>query len=115
MNFCDSNCDHDWANPTYNDHYALTAPVGSYSEGDSPYGVLDMAGNVLEWVADWYESEYYSISKPNNPTGPSSGDYRVVRGGAWNSNGSYVQVTYRVRNTPTDKKDRIGFRCARSP
>jgi formylglycine-generating enzyme required for sulfatase activity len=57
--------------------------AGSYPAGASPYGVLDMAGNVEEIVNDWYLSSYYSISPYSNPTGPASGDYRVVRGGNW--------------------------------
>jgi formylglycine-generating enzyme required for sulfatase activity len=60
-----------------------TTEVGAYPAGASPYGALDMAGNVWEWVADWYSANYYASSPRNNPTGPSSGQYRVVRGGAW--------------------------------
>jgi len=62
-----------------------TRPVGSYSSGVSPYAVHDMAGNVAEWVADWLDAQYYKRSPERNPTGPSSGQYRVVRGAAWAS------------------------------
>jgi formylglycine-generating enzyme required for sulfatase activity len=60
-----------------------TAQVGSYPLGASPYGALDMAGNVWEWVNDWYDSGYYSVSPYSNPQGPDSGIYRVLRGGSW--------------------------------
>ena len=62
LNFCDINCPRSWANKQYNDGYADTAPVGSYPQGLSPYGVLDMSGNVYEWVADWYSENYYAVS-----------------------------------------------------
>ena len=60
-----------------------TSPVGSYPAGASPYGCLDMAGNVLQWCADWYGEDYYKKSPAKNPTGPDSGTDRVLRGGSW--------------------------------
>ena len=60
-----------------------TSAVGSYLAGASPYGALDMAGNVWEWVNDWYNGSYYSVSPPVNPPGPATGSLRVLRGGGW--------------------------------
>jgi eukaryotic-like serine/threonine-protein kinase len=92
-----------------------TSPVGSYLLGASPYGALDMAGNVFEWVADWYAEEYYSRAPDENPTGPNSGQYRLLRGGSLYNNQRNLRVSYRIRNYPDYWLDYIGFRCLRSP
>jgi formylglycine-generating enzyme required for sulfatase activity/tRNA A-37 threonylcarbamoyl transferase component Bud32 len=89
-----------------------TTPVDSFPSGASPYGALDMAGNVWEWVADWHDSAYYTNSPRNNPKGPSSGQYRVLRGGAWNYNQYYVRAAYRIYNIPDLRNNYVGFRCA---
>lgn len=68
------------------------APVGSYETGASPYGVVDPAGNVWEWVADWYSPSYYYHSPQKNPSGPKTGSWRVVRGGSW-ANDAYSALT----------------------
>jgi formylglycine-generating enzyme required for sulfatase activity len=94
------------------DGYADTAPVGSYPAGVSPYGVMDMAGNVWEWVADWYDERYYANSPRNNPKGPSSGQYRVLRGGAWNYSQIIVRAASRSFNNPDYRYNDVGFRCA---
>jgi serine/threonine-protein kinase len=96
------------------DGYVDTAPVGSYEGGVSPYGLYDMSGNVWEWVADWYDSSYYSNSPSSNPTGPSSGDTRVLRGGSWSSGGYYLRSSNRVGNFPGYVSSYSGFRCVRS-
>ncbi len=93
-----------------------TVPVGSFLGGASPYGALDMAGNVWEWVADWYDAEYYQNSPSQNPTGPASGTGRVIRGGSWHISGRYLRVSYRDWLNPDySSGNRGGFRCLFSP
>jgi eukaryotic-like serine/threonine-protein kinase len=88
--------------------------VNQYPRGASPYGVLDMAGNTWDWVSDWYQSDYYSVSPSTNPTGPASGERRVHRGGAWYNFAQQVQVTYRFSNPPDSAFGSVGFRCGYS-
>lgn len=85
--------------------------VGSFPAGASPYGALDMAGNVYEWVSDWYAEDYYASSPANNPTGPDSGIQRVLRGGAWNSRADNLRSANRFWAFP-GRNDFDGFRCA---
>lgn len=87
-------------------------PVGSYPDGASPYGLLDMAGNVWEWTADWYDSDYYETSPLKNPTGPDSGISKVLRGGDWDNDKSFVHAAYRNDHVPTGPGFIVGFRCA---
>jgi formylglycine-generating enzyme required for sulfatase activity len=90
-----------------------TTTVGSYPSGASPYGALDMAGNVWQWVADWYDKDYYQRSPARNPTGPESGQPRVLRGGSWGYNPVDLRSAYRFYVTPGNRNLLIGFRCAR--
>jgi eukaryotic-like serine/threonine-protein kinase len=92
-----------------------TSPVGSYPLGASPYGALDMAGNVWEWVNDWYQSDYYSVSPPNNPPGPTTGNWKVLRGGGWGYNGSNLRVASRDYGDPVSRGYFFGFRCVAPP
>jgi formylglycine-generating enzyme required for sulfatase activity len=92
-----------------------TTRVGSYPSGASPYGALDMAGNVWEWVSDWYSASYYKVSPLSNPTGPDSGSYHVFRGGSWNYNWYGLRTAYRD-GPDSDLPDHyLGFRCASTP
>jgi formylglycine-generating enzyme required for sulfatase activity len=113
LNFCDMNCEYGWKDPFADDGYASTAPVGKFVDGISPFGAYDMAGNVMEWVADWYADDYYAISPNKNPLGPESGDFRVLRGGSWYHSKNNVRTTARYRLHPSTAFNYIGFRCAR--
>jgi formylglycine-generating enzyme required for sulfatase activity len=113
VNFCDVNCE-DGKSEDWDDDYADTAPVGSYPGGASPYGALDMAGNVLEWVADWYGYDYYDSPPERNPQGPDLGYMRVLRGGSWNVPQGFVRAAFRSVFGPSDSNFNVGFRCARS-
>ena len=106
----------------YGDCGGGTVPVGSYPNGASPYGTLDMTGNVNEWVADLYDIYYYSNSPYENPQGPSIGyyvvpwksplkDYHVLRGGAYGSVGWGLQAAARGGASPEGSYPGVGFRC----
>ncbi len=89
-------------------------PVGSYKKAKSPYGVMDMSGNVWEWVSDWYDGRYYERSPVFNPTGPEQGELKVLRGGSWSELPSYL-LTYGRFKLPADTRNSFtGFRCAQS-
>jgi formylglycine-generating enzyme required for sulfatase activity len=91
-----------------------TSPVGSYPSGASPYGALDMAGNVWEWVNDWYSSDYYGVSPYRNPRGPASGSFKVLRGGSWIGVVDQVRAAYRSGWYLVPSCEYFGFRCAGS-
>jgi formylglycine-generating enzyme required for sulfatase activity len=94
-------------------HQRGTRPTGTYEPNG--YGLYDMAGNVWEWVSDWYASEYYAVSEPRDPQGPASGTMRVVRGGSWvNSDAAMLRCAYRHQVPPDTYAYSIGFRivCA---
>lgn len=93
-----------------------TSPVGSYTSGVSPYGLQDMAGNVAEWVKDWYSDTYYSATPPGgwvNPQGPASGSGRVCRGGSWTDYDDYCRAAIRNSTSPSSSRYNLGFRLAR--
>lgn len=90
-----------------------TLAVGSYPESASPFGALDMAGNVYEWVQDWHLGAYYGEAPDVNPLGPATGTARALRGGAWNSEAREIRAASRYSYGPTRREGFIGFRCAR--
>ncbi len=87
-------------------------PVGSYDSGTSPYGAYDMAGNVWEWVNDWYEADFYKSSPKMDPLGPPFGDFKVLRGGSWSDIATLSQSFVRLGVFPIDyTSGNVGFRC----
>ena len=93
------------------DGYEFTAPVGSFPTGASPYGLLDMAGNAAEWVADWYDAETYAHSPAQNPTGPGGGDQKVIRGTIANAGGGPEKCRTIARYPQDPTRWEFGFRC----
>jgi formylglycine-generating enzyme required for sulfatase activity len=88
-------------------------PVGSYPKGVSPYGIHDMAGNVSEWVQDWYAEDYYQRNPEANPIGPDIGRTKVLRGGSWSSTPRFLRSAVRGSDTPDTRDRTIGIRCAK--
>jgi len=113
LNGCDVNCIESWSEPGIDDGYRNSAPVGTFPAGASWVGVLDMAGNVWEWVEDWCGE--YDDGFQDNPTGPEDGRCKIIRGGAWASPPAGLRTTYRIINTseisPDIRHPNIGFRC----
>jgi formylglycine-generating enzyme required for sulfatase activity len=96
------------------DDWETTAPVGSFPEGASPFGALDMAGNVLEWTADRYGAGVAAASSRSERSPRKTGTEYVIRGGAWNNNTpASVRATHRRGAAPSDRAAHLGFRCAR--
>lgn len=104
-----------WPDRSIDDGYQFTAPVGSYPAGASPYGALDMVGNVWEWVNDWAGEAYYQSSPSSNPGGPDSGEYRVTRGGSWYDDKDGQRAAYRGWAGAEDTDITLGFRCGLTP
>ena len=112
LNYCDRNCFLEWADGQGDDGFVLTAPVSSFPDGASWMGAVDMAGNVWEWTADWYDPEYYDIAPSSDPRGPGSGVQRVVRGGGWDDTFDFARSANRHVYAPDRPQNYLGFRCA---
>jgi eukaryotic-like serine/threonine-protein kinase len=114
-NFCDRYCpeqDPKYKEKHFDDGYADLAPVGSFPDGASPYDVLDMAGNVIEWVADWYDPNYYLDSPAENPAGPANGTRYILHGGSWRSIREGLRPAARIPKDMDYSSNYTGFRCA---
>ena len=96
------------------DGHRRAAPVGSFPDGVSYFGVLDLAGNASEWVSDWYSDDYYHTSHgARDPQGPASGDVRVVKGGSYQTHRYNIRIASRRYGDPRKGSRYRGFRCAR--
>ena len=109
LNYCDVNCELGPNDAAMDDGYADTAPVGTLLQGASWCDALDLAGNVREWVADWYGS--YPSARQVNPTGPSSGELHPTRVGSWLDRPDDVRSTNRGGNSLAYAHAKVGFRC----
>jgi len=94
------------------DGHDVSARVGTFQTDKSPYGVMDGAGNVMEWVADWYQEAYYRDSPDKDPPSPEFGIFRVMRGGGYTTTGGDLRITSRSKMVPDFRDETIGFRCA---
>ncbi len=104
-----ANCANEWCG----DQFPATAPVGSFPQGASWVGALDLSGNVWEWINDWYAAGYYGVSPEQNPSGPAEGTTKVIRGGSWQYNLANIRATMRGAAYPAARSQYLGFRCAR--
>jgi formylglycine-generating enzyme required for sulfatase activity len=112
LNSCDRNCTYYWKDTSIDDGYAETAPVGTYPKGTSPYGALDMVGNVWEWTSSLYK--LYPYRADDGRENLAAAGSRVVRGGSWNLNQREVRAARRSGLSPVTLLASIGFRCALS-
>jgi formylglycine-generating enzyme required for sulfatase activity len=88
------------------------SPIGNRDKGRSPYGVHDLAGNLYEWVTDWYDDAFYTLQPTINPRGPGEGTAKVQRGGSYINNPYRLRASFRTKGDPTEHDPHVGFRCA---
>jgi formylglycine-generating enzyme required for sulfatase activity len=98
----------------YDGILGMTSMVGSFPKGASPYGVMDMAGNVRQWIKDWYSDNYLRDAPDSNPTGPDTGTAHTLKGGSWNDPEIYLRSASRLSHVPDSPGETRGFRCVRS-
>lgn len=111
-NTCDLMCPYGWADAGVDDGYAGPAPVEAFAAGISPNGALNMAGNVWEWTATFYDAAYYEAAPAENPTGPASGEEYLMRGGSWQDRAEFMRAAGRNRETQfPENLYNVGFRC----
>lgn len=94
------------------DGYEVAAPVGAVLTDKSPYGIMDGAGNVMEWVGDWYAETYFKEAPEQNPQSPEYGTFRALRGGGYATTGADIRITSRSKMVQDFRDETIGFRCA---
>ena len=95
------------------DGHRYAAPVGSYPDGASPFGIMDMAGNAEEWVHDWLNFQYYEKTEgAKDPQGPIGGNNKVIKGGSYGSDPYHVRIATRLYGAPHPKTELLGIRCA---
>ena len=114
-NSCDVNCQTDFADKNFNDGFPEAAPVTAFENGASVFGVVNLAGNVSEWVSDWYSDAFYS--QPGivaDPPGPQNGEKRILRGGSWFRYPINLRTVTRSSRAPSYTANDVGFRCASS-
>ena len=88
------------------------SPIGNRNQGQSPYGVHDLAGNLYEWVTDWYDDAFYATMPTSNPRGPAEGTTKVQRGGSYTNTPYRLRASFRSKSDPTEHDPHVGFRCA---
>ena len=112
-NIADKSVELRWSDASLDDNYKTASPVGSFPNGKSVYGTEDMGGNAWEWCSDWWSSGYYESGPSNNPTGPETGEFKVIRGGSWFSGADGARTAHRMHFRPVGSSAAIGFRCVK--